>query len=46
VLVVILTIAISTVALRVVSRIFQDEGVSARVIDVGAFRRREKEATS
>jgi polyol transport system permease protein len=46
VLVVILTIAISTVALRVVSRIFQDEGVSARVIDVAAFRRHEKEATS
>jgi sorbitol/mannitol transport system permease protein len=46
VLVVILTIAISTVALRVMSRIFQDEGVSARVIDVAAFRRREKEVTS
>jgi ABC-type glycerol-3-phosphate transport system substrate-binding protein len=25
---------------------FQDEGVSSRVIDVAAFRRREKEATS
>jgi sorbitol/mannitol transport system permease protein len=46
VLVVILTILIATVALRVVSRIFQDEGVSARVIDVAAFRRREREATS
>jgi sorbitol/mannitol transport system permease protein len=46
VLVVILTIGIATVALRVMSRIFQDEGVSARVIDVAAFRRHEKEATS
>jgi sorbitol/mannitol transport system permease protein len=46
VVVVFLTILIATVALRVMSRIFQDEGVSARVIDVAAFRRREKEATS
>ena len=46
VLVVFLTILIATVALRVMSRIFQDEGVSARVLDVAAFRRREKEATS
>lgn len=46
VLVVILTIGIATVALRVMSRIFQDEGVSARVIDVAAFRRHQKEATS
>jgi sorbitol/mannitol transport system permease protein len=46
VIVVILTILVATVALRVVSRIFQDEGVSSRVIDVAAFRRHEKEATS
>ncbi|WP_081686313.1 carbohydrate ABC transporter permease [Candidatus Solirubrobacter pratensis] len=46
VIVVILTILVATVALRVVSRIFQDEGVSSRVIDVAAFRRREKAATS
>jgi sorbitol/mannitol transport system permease protein len=46
VIVVILTILVATVALRVVSRIFNDEGVSSRVIDVTAFRRREKEATS
>jgi sorbitol/mannitol transport system permease protein len=45
VIVVILTILVATVALRVVSRIFNDEGVSSRVIDVDAFRRR-KEATS
>jgi sorbitol/mannitol transport system permease protein len=46
VIVVILTILVATVALRVVSRIFNDEGVSSRVIDVSGYRRREKEATS
>ena len=45
VIVVILTILVATVALRVVSRIFDDESVASRVIDVTAFRRR-KEATS
>jgi sorbitol/mannitol transport system permease protein len=46
VIVVILTILVATVALRVVSRIFNDEGVSSRVIDVPAFRRHQKEAAS
>lgn len=46
VIVVFLTILVATVALRVVSRIFTDEGVSARVIDVAGYHRREKEATS
>jgi sorbitol/mannitol transport system permease protein len=38
VIVVILTIAFATVALRVVSRLFTDEGVSHRVIDITSFR--------
>jgi sorbitol/mannitol transport system permease protein len=42
VIVVALTIAVSTVALRVVSRIFEDEGVAARVIDVAGFKRRKE----
>jgi sorbitol/mannitol transport system permease protein len=46
VIVVFLTILVATVALRVVSRIFQDEGTASRIIDVPAFRRHEKEATS
>jgi sorbitol/mannitol transport system permease protein len=44
VIVVALTIAVATIALRVVSRIFEDEAVSSRVIDVAAFRRREARA--
>ena len=46
VIVVVLTILVATFALRVVSRIFNDEGVSSRVIDVAGYLRREKEATS
>jgi sorbitol/mannitol transport system permease protein len=42
VIVVALTIAVSTIALRVVSRIFEDEGVAARVIDVAGFKRRKE----
>lgn len=42
VIVVVITIAVATVALRVVSRMFSDEGVSARVIDLAKFERRRR----
>jgi sorbitol/mannitol transport system permease protein len=42
VIVVFLTILVSTVALRVVSRIFEDEGVSARVLDISRFTAKKK----
>jgi sorbitol/mannitol transport system permease protein len=42
VVVVVLTIIIATYALRIISRLFTDPVVAARVIDVSAFGRREK----
>ena len=42
VLVVALTIIVATYALRVISRLFTDPVVSARVLDVSAFHRRRK----
>jgi sorbitol/mannitol transport system permease protein len=45
VIVVVLTILVATYALRIVSRIFTDPVVEARVVDVTAFARR-KEATT
>ncbi len=39
VIVVALTIAVATIALRIVSRIFDDPTVAARVIDISAFRK-------
>jgi sorbitol/mannitol transport system permease protein len=42
VIVVILTIIIATYALRVISRLFTDPVVASRVVDVSAYRRRQK----
>jgi sorbitol/mannitol transport system permease protein len=42
VIVVVLTILVATYALRVISRLFTDPVVAARVVDVAAFRRRER----
>jgi sorbitol/mannitol transport system permease protein len=44
VIVVILTIIIATYALRVISRLFTDPVVAARVIDISAYRRKEEVA--
>jgi sorbitol/mannitol transport system permease protein len=42
VVVVVLTIIVATYALRVISRLFTDPGVAARVLDMSVFDRREK----
>jgi sorbitol/mannitol transport system permease protein len=44
VIVVVLTVGFATVALRVVSRLFTDEGVSHRVLDVSAFEKEKGRA--
>jgi sorbitol/mannitol transport system permease protein len=44
VIVVVLTIIIATYALRVISRLFTDPVVAARVIDISAYRRKEEVA--
>ena len=41
-IVVVLTIIVATYALRVISRLFTDPVVAARVLDISAFSRREK----
>jgi hypothetical protein len=41
VIVVVLTIIFATYALRVISRLFTDPVVAARVLDLSAFRRQE-----
>jgi sorbitol/mannitol transport system permease protein len=42
VIVVVLTIIVATYALRVISRLFTDPVVAARVLDVSAFTRRKQ----
>ena len=42
VIVVVLTIIVATYALRVISRLFTDPAVAARVLDLSAFQRRER----
>lgn len=44
VIVVFLTIIVATYALRVISRLFTDPAVAARVLDIGSFERRRRAA--